>query len=93
MDHLMGAWVKAIGICPVGNNVANWLWWLVLVDFYRATLCCRGICWRRVSHKPVLYCIETTGRIELVFGMDASTYPALCCKEIWVSPKISVGYF
>jgi len=32
------------------------------------------------------YCIETTGRIELVFG----TYSTPCCKEIWVSPKIRV---
>jgi len=37
------------------------------------------------------YCIEMTGRIELVFGMEAhSTHPTLCYKEIWISPKIRV---
>ena len=37
------------------------------------------------------YCIETTGRIELVFGVGLpSTYPTLCSKEIWLSPKIRV---
>ena len=36
-------------------------------------------------------CIETTGRIELVFGVGLpSTYPTLCSKEIWLSPKIRV---
>jgi len=82
MDHLMGAWVKAIGICPVGNNVA------MVVGLGRFLP--RDA---MLSRYMLSYCIETTGRIELVFGMDASTYPALCCKEIWVSPKISVGYF
>ena len=34
------------------------------------------------------FCIETTGRIELVFRIDASsTYPTLCYKEIRVSSK------
>ena len=37
------------------------------------------------------YCIERTGRIELFLArMLPSTYPTLCCKEIWVSPKL--GY-
>ena len=31
------------------------------------------------------YCIETNGRIELGFGMEAST---LSCKEIRLSPKL-----
>ena len=36
------------------------------------------------------YCIETTGRIELFFlpWRLRSTYPTLCFKEIWVSPKL-----
>jgi len=36
------------------------------------------------------YYIETTGRIELVFGTYAffHLYPTLHYKEIWVSPKI-----
>ena len=47
--------------------------------FYRATLCWRGIRCRRVSVRPPVtsclsitsrYCIETTGRIELVLSMD-----------------------
>jgi len=39
-----------------------------------------------------LYCIETIGRIEPVFGVGASypTYPTPCFKEMWVSPKIKV---
>jgi len=38
------------------------------------------------------YCVETTGRIELVFDMDASFHLShtSCCKEIWVSRKITV---
>ena len=38
------------------------------------------------------YCIETTGRIELVFGMEASFHPSHvhCYKEIWASPEIKV---
>jgi len=39
------------------------------------------------------FCIETTGRIELVFRIDASsTYPTLCYKEIRVglSPNARV---
>ena len=37
------------------------------------------------------YCIETTGRIELIVGIGLpSTDPTLCYKEICVSPKISV---
>jgi len=37
------------------------------------------------------YCIETTGRSELVFlAWLPSTYPTLCSKRIWVSPKISI---
>jgi len=44
-----------------------------------------------VYHKPVPgYHIETIGRIELVFGMEASTCLTLCYKEIWVSSKIRV---
>ena len=36
-------------------------------------------------------CIETTGRIELVFDWRLpSTYPTLYCKEIWASPTIRV---
>ena len=38
------------------------------------------------------YCIETTGRIELVFGMEASLdqiYSTLCCDEIQVPTKIT----
>ena len=42
-------------------------------NFYHVTLCYCSICRRHVSmsvqHKP--YCIETTGRIKLVFGMEA----------------------
>jgi len=46
--------------------------------FYRATLCWRGIRCRRVSVRPSVtsclsitsrYCIETTGRIELVLSI------------------------
>ena len=37
------------------------------------------------------YCIETTGRIELVLACRLpSTYPTLCFKEIWLLPKIRV---
>ena len=37
------------------------------------------------------YCIERTARIELFLAWTLpSTYPTLCCKEIWVSPKL--GY-
>ena len=37
------------------------------------------------------YCVETTGRIEVVFGMEIlSTYLTLWYKEMWVSPKITV---
>jgi len=37
------------------------------------------------------YCIETTGRIELIVGIGLpSTDPTLCYKEIWVSPIIRV---
>jgi len=45
-----------------------------------------------VRHKPV-YCIETTERIELVLAwgyLTQSRRPALCYKEISVSPKIRV---
>jgi len=40
-------------------------------------------------------CLSVTSRQcikRLVFGMEASfhPYPTLCCKEIWVSPKIRV---
>ena len=39
-------------------------------------------------------CIETRGRIELVLARRLSfTYPTLCFKEIWVSPKITVLFF
>jgi len=36
--------------------------------------------------------IETTSRIELDFGTEASfhLYPTPCCEEFWVSPKIRV---
>jgi len=35
------------------------------------------------------YCIEKTGRIELVLAWRLPfTYPILCCKEIWVFLKI-----
>jgi len=37
------------------------------------------------------YCTKTTGRIELVFVIGLpSTYPTLCYKEMWVSPKTRV---
>jgi len=36
------------------------------------------------------FCIETTGRIELVFRIDASsTYSTLCCKEIRVGLSLN----
>ena len=39
------------------------------------------------------YCVETTGQIELVLArMLRCTYPTLCCKGIWVSPKIRVHF-
>ena len=34
--------------------------------------------------------IETAKRVGLVFGMGASFYPTLYCKEIRVPPKIGV---
>ena len=40
--------------------------------FYRATLCQRGICCRRVCPSVTRrYCIETDGRIKLVLGKRA----------------------
>ena len=73
--------------------------------FYRATLFQRGVfavvvcptvCLSAcLSVRPSVtnrYCIERTGRIELFLARTLpSTYPTLCCKEIWVSPKL--GYF
>ena len=48
----------------------------------------------RLSVRPSVtsrYCIETTGRIELVLARRLpSICPTLCYKEIWVSPKIRV---
>jgi len=46
-----------------------------------------------INDFTVSYCIETTVRIELVFGMDSfSTYTTLRYKEMWVSPKITVAH-
>jgi len=61
-----------------------------MCSFYCATLCYRGICCRVSVCLSVTnqYCIKTTVWIELVFGVLASTYPILCCKEIWVSLKL-----
>ena len=56
--------------------------------FYRATLFAVITCRSVRPSVTSRYCIETTGRIELVFGMKASFY--LCCKEIRVSPEIRV---
>ena len=57
-------------------------------------ICCRlvSVCLSvRLSVLTSRYCIETTGRIEPVFGIEAFfTYPALCYNEIRVSPKIRV---
>jgi len=91
MGHLMGAWVKAIGICPIGNNVA------IVVGLGRFLPRDAMLARYMLSSCPsqagiVLYRNDWTNRAGF-FCMDASTYPALCCKEIWVSPKISVGYF
>jgi len=65
-----------------------------MVNFYRTTLCWRGICCRRVSARLSVTsrcCITTTGRIELVLAWRLpSTYPALRGKEILLSPKIRV---
>ena len=50
----------------------------------------------RVSVRPSVtsrYCVETTGRIEPVFGMGASfhqSHSTSCYKKIWVSSKIRV---
>ena len=52
-------------------------------QFYCATLCYRRICCRRVSAVCLSvprsvtsrYCMETIGRIELVFGTEASFHP------------------
>ena len=41
-----------------------------------AVVMCLSVCLSvrpSVCHKPVQYCIETTGRIKLVFGMVASS--------------------
>jgi len=58
-----------------------------------AVVVCPSVC---LSVRPSVtsrHCIETTGRIELVFlaRRPLSVYPTLRCKEIWVSPKL--GYF
>jgi len=49
----------------------------------------------RLSVRPSVtsqYCTGTTGRIELVFGIEASFHLShTVLKEIWVSPKL--GYF
>jgi len=53
-----------------------------------AVAVCPSVCLSVTSRQ----CIETIGRIELVFDMGLpSTYPTLCFKESWVSPKIRVG--
>jgi len=59
---------------------------------YLLSLCvsvCLSVC-LSVCHKPVAqYCLETTGRIELVLTRRLlSTYPTVCCKEIRISLKI-----
>jgi len=57
---------------------------------YLLSLCvCSSVC-LSVCHKPVArYCIETTGRIELVLTRKLlSTYPTVYCKEIRISLKI-----
>jgi len=42
-----------------------------------------------VCHKPVLYRNSWTNRAG--FGIRLPlTYPTLCCKKIWISPKIRV---
>jgi len=42
---------------------------------------------RLLCHKPILYRNDWTNR-AVFFGMGLpSTYPILCCKEIWVSSK------
>jgi len=44
-----------------------------------------------VCHTPVMYCIETAARIELLFACRfPSTYATLCVKNISVSPKTMV---
>ena len=59
---------------------------------YHATLCCTPFpCVRPSVRRSATsrYCIETTGQIKVVFGMEASfTYPTLCYKETRV-PKIN----
>ena len=65
----------------------KWQRIITSLHFYHTMLC--GICCRRVSiHLSVRpsvsvcpsvtsrYCVETTGRIELVFGMEASFHPS-----------------
>ena len=59
--------------------------------FYRAKLCQRGICCRRVSVRPSQTGIVSK-RLDESSWFSArrlpSTYPTLCYKEISVSPKL-----
>ena len=56
--------------------------WCMLSSCVRLSAC-PSVCHR--------YCIETTGRIELVLAWRLSfTCPILCCEEIWVVPKVRV---
>ena len=57
--------------------------------FYRATL--RGILYGHVS-QAVLYRNDWTNRVGFLARMLPSTctYPTLCCKLIWVYPKLRV---
>jgi len=53
----------------------------------------RGICCRRVPGSVSItsrFRIEKTEVIELLTWAFPSTYPTLCCKEIWVSAEIRV---
>ena len=86
----------AVGIILCSHTHAR-----TAVTFYRATLCYAStvyavvVCpFLRPSVRPSVtswYCIETTGRIELVLAWRLpSIYPTLCHMEIWVSPTIRV---
>jgi len=60
---------------------------LLLMWHYASIVCAVVTCLSVTSW----YCTETTGWIELFLAWTLlSTYPTLCYKEIWVSPKTRV---
>ena len=64
--------------------------------FNRTTLCQRGICCHRVSvclSVTSRYCIETTGRIDRVFGTEASfhLYHTVCYGNLSISKNFGTS--